>query len=153
MPPSLSKILTINIHGLQSPWISFDLPLGVPGRLIRPNFHLFLSNGINSSARMWCFQKFKMSVSVRKKSTCFLFYTDFDANMPRKHASCKWSVNMQQVYELSIIVVALQNVWMSYTLLVNVSCIEIEIHELLDDSTFLKAVFLIWKRDFSKIFT
>lgn len=73
--------------------------------------------------------------------------------MPRKHASCKWSVNMQQVYELSIIVVALQNVWMSYTLLVNVSCIEIEIHELLDDSTFLKAVFLIWKRDFSKIFT
>lgn len=73
--------------------------------------------------------------------------------MPRKHASCKWSVNMQQVYELSIIVVALQNVWMSYTLLVNVSCIGIEIHELLDDSTFLKAVFLIWKRDFSKIFT
>lgn len=73
--------------------------------------------------------------------------------MPRKHASCKWSVNMQQVYELSIIVVALQNVWMSYTLLVNVSCIEIEIHELLDDSTFLKAFFLIWKRDFSKIFT
>lgn len=73
--------------------------------------------------------------------------------MPRKHASCKWSVNMQQVYELSIIVVALQNVWMSYTLLVNVSCIEIEIHELLDDSTFLKAVFLIWKRDFSKIST
>lgn len=73
--------------------------------------------------------------------------------MPRKHASCKWSVNMQQDYELSIIVVALQNVWMSYTLLVNVSCIEIEIHELLDDSTFLKAVFLIWKRDFSKIFT
>lgn len=73
--------------------------------------------------------------------------------MPRKHESCKWSVNMQQVYELSIIVVALQNVWMSYTLLVNVSCIEIEIHELLDDSTFLKAVFLIWKRDFSKIFT
>lgn len=73
--------------------------------------------------------------------------------MPRKHASCKWSVNMQQVYELSIIVVALQNVWMSYTLLVNVSCIEIEIHELLDESTFLKAVFLIWKRDFSKIFT
>lgn len=73
--------------------------------------------------------------------------------MPRKHASCKWSVNMQQVYELSIIVVALQNVWMSNTLQVNVSCIEIEIHELLDDSTFLKAVFLIWKRDFSKIFT
>lgn len=77
-----------------------------------------------------------MSVSVRKKSTCFLFYTDYDANMPRKHESCKWSVNMQQVYEPSIIVVALQNVWMSNTLQVNVSCIEIEIHVLLDDSTF-----------------
>lgn len=72
--------------------------------------------------------------------------------MPRKHASCKWSVNMQQVYELSIIVVALQNVWMSYTLLVNVSCIEIEIHELLDDSTFLKAVFLTFQMKIEKIY-
>lgn len=59
--------------------------------------------------------------------------------MPRKHESCKWSVNMQQVYEPSIIVVALQNVWMSNTLQVNVSCIEIEIHVLLDDSTFFKS--------------